>query len=159
MFFFFSKSGGWKKTLLSESLKDYPSQSFSPSPKKIHRLDFGPVLTGIALSSVRMHRYSPITAINAMQAMLTSHQDKAAGRWALYIQQPIMWKKCTVTVKSRHCFPRRMKNHRPRALQEQWHRKDAKVWVLNVDHFLRKHLKFSTFTLNEMCNCTDVNKV
>lgn len=44
------------------------------------RLDFGPLLTGMALSSVRMHMYSPITAINAMQAMLTSHQDRAAGR-------------------------------------------------------------------------------
>lgn len=91
--------------------------------QKLHRLDLGPVLTGIALSSVRMHKYSPITAINAMQATLTSHQDRTAGRWALYIQQPIIWKKCTVTVKSRHCFPRRMKNHRPRALQEEWDRK------------------------------------
>lgn len=47
---------------------------------KIHRLDLGPLLTGIALSSVRMHKYSPITAINAMQATLTSHHDRAAGR-------------------------------------------------------------------------------
>lgn len=86
--------------------------------RKVHRLDLGPVLTGMALSSVRMHRYSPRTAISAMQAILTSHQDRAAGRCALQIQQPIIWKKCTVTVKSRHCFPRRMKNHRPRALQD-----------------------------------------
>lgn len=98
-------------------------QNFNMVSTTIHRLDLGPLLTGMALSSVRMHRYSPITAINAMQATLTSHQDRAAGRWALYIQQPIIWKKCTVTVKSRHCFPRRMKSHRPRALQKQWHRK------------------------------------
>lgn len=51
-----------------------------PYGAKIHRLDLGPLLTGIALSSVRMHKYSPITAISAMQATLMSHQDKAAGR-------------------------------------------------------------------------------
>lgn len=50
---------------------------------KIHRLDLGPLLTGIALSSLRMHKYSPITAISAMQATLTSHQDRAPGKWAL----------------------------------------------------------------------------
>lgn len=78
--FSFPRVEGGKKTSSASPSRITPSQSFSPSPKKIHRLDFGPVLTGIALSSVRMHRYSPITAINAMQAMLTSHQDKAAGR-------------------------------------------------------------------------------
>lgn len=48
--------------------------------QNIHRLDLGPLLTGIARSSVRMHRYSPITAIKAMQAILTSHQESVAGR-------------------------------------------------------------------------------
>lgn len=54
------------------------SQTFSVSTD-IHRLDLGPLLTGMALSSVRMHKYSPITAVRAMQATLTSHQDRAAG--------------------------------------------------------------------------------
>lgn len=64
--------------------------SFEPGPwwfivqtfsvfTKIHRLDLGPLLTGIALSSVRIHKYSPVTAVRAMQATLTSHQDRAAG--------------------------------------------------------------------------------
>lgn len=48
-----------------------------------HRLDLGPLFTGMALSSVRMHRYSPMTAMRAMQAALTSHHDRAAGRWEL----------------------------------------------------------------------------
>lgn len=55
-------------------------QIFNMASTKFHRLDLGPLLTGIALSSVRMHKYSPITAINAMQATLTSHQDRADGR-------------------------------------------------------------------------------
>lgn len=64
--------------------------SFEPGPwwliahtfsvfTKLHRLDLGPLLTGIALSSVRIHKYSPSTAVRAMQATLTSHQDRAAG--------------------------------------------------------------------------------
>lgn len=48
-----------------------------------HRLDLGAVLTGMALSSVCMHKYSPMTAMRAMQATLTNHHDRAAGRWAL----------------------------------------------------------------------------
>ena len=41
------------------------------------RLDLGPLLTGMALSSVLIHRYSPVTAMRAMHATFTSHQDKA----------------------------------------------------------------------------------
>ena len=37
------------------------------------------MLTGIALSSVRMQRNSPETHIMAMQSMLITHQDKKVG--------------------------------------------------------------------------------
>lgn len=68
------------KKLLNEFSEVNCPKTFSVVSTKIHRLDLGPLLTGIALSSVRMHKYSPITAINAMQATLTSHQDRADGR-------------------------------------------------------------------------------
>lgn len=45
-----------------------------------YTLDFGAELRGISLSSDRMHRYSPMTAMSAMHTAWTSHQVSAEGK-------------------------------------------------------------------------------
>lgn len=80
-----------------------------PAAGAVYTLALGAELSGISRSSILMHRYSPMAAISAVHTRCTSHHVSAAGKRELYIQQPSRWKKCTVTVKSRHCFPRRMK--------------------------------------------------
>ena len=78
------------------------------------------MLTGIALSSVRMHRNSPETHITATQIMLMTHQDKNVGKHPLKYQQNTKWKKCTVHVKSKHCLVLCTTYHRPKELKERY---------------------------------------
>lgn len=50
---------------------------------QVYTFDLGAELKGISFSSVRMQRYSPITAIRAIQTVLTSHHVNVAGKWEL----------------------------------------------------------------------------
>ena len=51
-----------------------------------------------------MHKNSLVTHMTVTQMMLTTHQLQKLARLPLKYQQNRMWKKCTVQVKSRHCF-------------------------------------------------------
>ena len=47
----------------------------------------GPMLKGMACSSVRIHKYSPSTVISTVQITLVSHQEAECGNMPLNIQQ------------------------------------------------------------------------
>lgn len=66
-----------------------------------------------------MQRNSPNTVIRVRHTKLVNHHQNVWGTWPLTIQHPIKWKRCTVAVKSRHCFVLLTTNQRPRALQNR----------------------------------------
>ena len=75
------------------------------------------MLTGMAFSSVFMHKNSPVTHIRVMHTMFITHQLRLAAKWPLYNQQKITWKKWTVQVKSRQSFVRWTTYQRAKALE------------------------------------------
>ena len=75
------------------------------------------MLTGIVLSSVLMHRNSPVTHIVVTHTKLMAHQVAERGSDPLYHVQHTRCKRWTVAVKSRHNLVLCTMYHKPSELK------------------------------------------
>lgn len=73
---------------------------------------------GISFISVLIHKNSDNTVIITITTILVSHQEAEDGALQLYTQHTMKCIKCTVNVKSKHCFVLLTVYHRQSALQQ-----------------------------------------